>query len=239
MTDLLSFFRDKSHFKDRERILFLLAVHEIKLESAKHGVSALYTEPEIDKDGYDFTVTCEYETLFIQSKAALSSSGAKQWTVHAGILQPSLIDTREYEIGNEFYGCDGATGCLLLHSIDQKELKKNNLKVSYRYLDIFYLLAIANEYIQDRSFSKDDAKNLIKRIITSDKKDRIPIPIRALFPITNVSSLVDLRYHISQANNYISLLRSSTRKNLNPELKELWKQTILNHVDEKFERRFS
>jgi hypothetical protein len=210
---LLEFCRTPRHLVARERLLHTRAVYEMKLGAAIEQEQILMTEPEIDNEGYDFTITSAYYHLHIQNKAALDRSGAKAWEIHAALLRPSFHDRDLVPLfdGLPLWAPIGASGGVLLHVISTEAADRNALEVAYFYFDVFYALAVAEGIWNSSAFSAEQAHTLLGKIQEADTNGRIILPKHAFFPITSPAAILALRMGVGGPSNYISALQMGAK----------------------------
>lgn len=142
---LYEFCHSPEHFVARERLLHMEAALDMKLHAACN-LQLQMTEPEIDNEGYDFTVVLGYDLLYIQNKATLSDASVTAWEIHPTLLQASFADRDIAPVIDGLpvggYGA-GASGGVLLHVIDAVAARDNEFRVSYYYFDVFFAAALA------------------------------------------------------------------------------------------------
>jgi hypothetical protein len=207
---LYEFCKDPGSLVARERLLFMRTLYEMKLHGACHQVQLLMTEPEIDKDGFDFSVALGYDHLFLQNKVTLSDAGVSSWSIHTDLLAAAWHDRDLAPLANGYKVMfpTGASGGVLLHVIDAEAAKRNELVVADYYFDIFYAAGVAAGAHKAEGFSQDDAARLLSQIQHGTR--RIDVPKRAFLPIRSVAAVVALRMHIPAGSNYVSLANSGS-----------------------------
>lgn len=205
---LYDYCRAPKHQVGRERLLHMRVAFEMKLHAAISQQPLLVTEPEIDDSGYDFAVAVsrEFDQLFIQSKSALSETGAKSWNIRGALLQPSWHDLDIVpSVDGSPIGTFGATGGVLLQIIDEAAAKNDELKITYFYFDVFFALGVAFDLWLSPNFSSEDAFDLLRRIQNVPDLDaRLSIPKAAFLPIKSPAAIVALRLHLPTPCNYVS-----------------------------------
>jgi hypothetical protein len=202
---LLSFLRGPN-FVPRERLMHVRAIAEMKLHGALHDAVILVSEPEIDMDGYDCSVTSEYDSILIQNKVALSRNGAREWSVRGSLLRPGFGDRDLLPLfrGLPLWASLGGAGCVLLHLVDEDAAGRDELKVTYHLCDIFYLAAVAFGVAASDRMTAHDAGHVLRAIQNSGDGDHVTLPRRAFLPLKSAASIVALRLGIPAQNNYVS-----------------------------------
>lgn len=76
---LADFCVEPANYVARERMLHMKAVLEMKIAAASCGIQLQMTEPEIDNQGFDFTIASGYDLLYVQNKSTLDNSGVSSW----------------------------------------------------------------------------------------------------------------------------------------------------------------
>jgi hypothetical protein len=203
------FMKDSASTKARERLLHTKAVFEMRLHAAIEGHQIQFTEPEIDNEGFDFTVVTDYTSLYIQNKAAIRPGGASSWKVWARLLKVSPDDRHtvpsldgdpvgRYEVG--------ATGGVLIHLVDWRKADQEEvLAVKCRYFDIYYAVAVAHGMITAKTFPREEALRLIREIRNASPDDRLVLKIRHCLPIRSPAAVLALRLGMG-GFNYISAM---------------------------------
>lgn len=203
------FMKDAASTKARERLLHTKAVFDMRLHAAIEGHQIQFTEPEIDNEGFDFTVVADYTSLYIQNKAAIRPGGARSWNVWARLLKVSSEDRNtvplldgdpvgRYEVG--------ATGGVLIHLVDwHKADQEGVLAVKYRYFDIYYAIAVARGMMAAKNFPPEEALRLIREIRDASPDDRLVLQNRHCLPIRSPAAVPALRLGMG-GYNYISAM---------------------------------
>jgi hypothetical protein len=187
----------------REKMLHAKVSHDIRLYGAQYGVQIQMTEPDIDNRGYDFTLILNHYNFPIQNKAAIRPGGARKWKIRASLLKLCFADRdlAPYLDGLKVSGySEGASGGILLHLIDRKESDKGTLAVSYKYLDIFYIIGIAARHFSASKFSPEDAIQLLRTLRDSEDDTTLNIPERYFFPISTSAAIIALRFSLPPCN---------------------------------------
>lgn len=202
---LYDFCKNPGSLVARERLLFMRTLYEMKLYGACHQVELLMTEPEIDKDGFDFSVAQGYEHLFLQNKVTLSDAKVSSWNIHTNLLAAAWHDRDIAPLANGFevMHTTAASGGVLLHVIDAEAAKRDELVVADYYFDIFLAAGVATGAHKMHGFSQGDAERLLSEI--QQGAARISLPKRAFLPIRSVAAVVAMRMHIPAGSNYVSL----------------------------------
>lgn len=202
---LYDFCRNPGSLVARERLLFMRTLYEMKLHGACHGVQLLMTEPEIDRDGFDFSVAWGYHHLFLQNKTTLSDTSVSSWSIHTELLAAAWHDRDLAPVANGLPVMlpDAASGGVLLHVIDAEAAKRNELKVADFYFDIFFAAGVATGAHEVAGFSPKRAGDLLSKI--QEGAPRIELPKCAFFPVRSPAAAVALRFHIPAGSNYVSL----------------------------------
>ena len=207
-TDVAKFMSDKTRATERERILHLTAARDLKLYAASHGERLLITDPELDLDGYDFAMSSEFESVYVQSKVTLKIGGARSWDVRAALLKPSFYnrDLIPALDGYTAWGMEtGGDGGVLLHVVDQEASNLNDLRIEYRYLDVFWLIAVAIGATMRPARSRRRALDLLREIRDAATNDKIRLNFGDFAQLPSVESLAALRLHIGVYSNWASI----------------------------------
>lgn len=191
---------------ERERLLHLTAAQELKLHAAKHDARLMITEPEIDIEGFDFTISSEFESVYLQSKGTLKRGGARKWPIRAALLKPSFYNRC---LMPNLDGCKvggyatGATGGVLLHIIDEDAADAGRLEISYRYLDIYWLIGVASG-VAGPTFDRGRSIDLLRKIRAADDEQRIELKLADFAKLNSLSAISILRLHIGGESNWAS-----------------------------------
>ena len=225
---LADFIRAPEHFVAREKMLHMKAAFEMKVAAASSGAQLQMTEPEIDNQGYDFTIAWGYDLLYIQNKSTISDAGAYSWDFHPLHFQVPLLerDLAPRIDGESIGGVEGAMGGALLHRISHEAALKGSLEVDYFYFDVFYASAIVSGLWEARSFSPDEARSILLSIKEGQRGDRVTIPLRAMLPIKSPSALLAFRFGLPSPTNYVSLGRLSFDEGVPETFKEIWRGAV-------------
>ncbi|WP_156398815.1 hypothetical protein [Methylobacterium sp. Leaf469] len=192
---------------ERERLLHLSAAQELKLHAAKHDARLMITEPEIDIEGFDFTISSEFESLYVQSKGTLKKGGKKSWNIRAALLKPSFYnrdlmpDLDGLKVGGYAIG---ATGGVLLHIIDEAAAEAGCLQISYRYLDIYWLVGVASGVAGLPLIARQRALELLRIIREADDEESVKLNITDFAKLRSLSALANFRLHIGGLSNWAS-----------------------------------
>ena len=113
-------------------MLHMKAALDMKVAAARCGCQLHMTEPEIDNNGFDFTIAHRYEHLHVQNKAAMSGSGVSSWDFHPQLFQVPLLerDISPSVDGNPVGGAEGALGGALLHIVSKEAVENGRLEVT-------------------------------------------------------------------------------------------------------------
>lgn len=224
---LTDFLRDPRHFVARERMLHMKASLEIKIAAASCGEQLQMTEPEIDNQGFDFTVALGFDVLYVQNKATMSGSKVSSFEIHPLLLQIPFLerDIAPHVAGRQLGATEGAMGAVLLHEVCEDAAAQGRLEVRYHYFDIFHAAAVANGLWISSSFSPDEASDLVSAIENGVRGDRVALPRRAMLPVRSPAALVSLRFHLPHGSNYISLGRLPTGE-LHESLRDVWRAEV-------------
>lgn len=209
-SDVAKFMTDKTRATERERILHLTAARDLKLYAASHGLRLLITDPELDLDGYDFAMSSEFESVYVQSKATLKKGGARSWDVRAALLKPSFYNRELIPAldGYTAWGMEsGGDGGVLLHVVDQEASNLKDLRIEYRYLDVFWLIAVAIGATKRSARSRSRALALLRQIRDAETNDKIQLNFGDFARLPSVESLAALRLHIGVNSNWASIGR--------------------------------
>jgi len=192
---------------ERERLLHLTAAQQLRLHAARYDARLMITEPEIDNEGFDFTVSSEFESLYLQSKGTLSKGGARSWKIRAALIKPSFYNRDLMpDLDNAKVGgyATGATGGVLLHVIDEDAADANRWEVRYRYLDIFWLIAVSSGVACRSEKERERALELLRAIRSADDKQHIELRFTDFAKLKSVAALAVLRLHIGAMSNWAS-----------------------------------
>ena len=206
-SSLKYFISAPQHTVERERLLHLTVAQQLKLYAAKSGVRLMITEPELDIEGFDFVISSEFESIYIQSKGRLKQGGAKQWKIRAALLKPSLYNSDlvpeldGYKIGGY---ATGASGGVLIHEIDEGGADAGEFNVSYYYLDIFWLIGVASGVAGRPQLQRKRAVELLRKIRAADDVQRVTIHLKDFARLKSIASLAYLRLHVSGPSNWAS-----------------------------------
>ena len=74
---LLDFLKAPRNSVAREKLLHMKAALEMRLHAAKFEAQIQMTEPEIDNNGYDFTVSHGHYHLYLQNKSVIKNPVGK------------------------------------------------------------------------------------------------------------------------------------------------------------------
>lgn len=191
----------------REKLLHAKASYEMRLYAAKLGVQLQMTEPEIDNRGYDFTLIIDHYNFPIQNKAAIRPGGARKWKIRASLLQPCFAD-RDLMPNLDGFAVGGysggASGGILLHIIDRKASENGELMVSYKYLDVFHIVAVAARIHTMSHFSAEEAVKFLRLLRNSKEQVAIDVPERYFLPISSPAAILAFRFGLPDTN-YVSL----------------------------------
>lgn len=204
---------DPAHSIERERLLYITAVQELKLYAAIHGSRIMVTEPELDIEGFDFVVASNFEQIHIQSKATLHPGGAKVWKIRASLVKESFYDRDLMpDMDGQAVGgySTGATGGVLIHVIDGEAADVDQLKVSYRYLDVFWLIGVAAGMAGHTMRKRKRALDLLRQIRDADEDQKILFRINDFAKLNSVTDVAFLRLHIGGMSNWASRCKSTT-----------------------------
>lgn len=203
----MKFVSGPKHSIERERLLYLTAVQELKLFAAIHGEQLMVTEPELDIEGFDFTITTQFESVYLQSKGTLNPGGQRQWQIRAALIKPSFYnrDVMPYLDGSPVGGYTiGATGGVVIHMIEKEAAARDLLEVSYYYLDIFWLIAVASGAAGLGRKKKNRALDLLRKIRSADDNERVTLRLTDFAKLKSFASIAALRLHVGGPSNWIS-----------------------------------
>lgn len=225
---LANFIRSSKHLVAREKMLHMKAALEMKIAAASYGVQLQMTEPEIDNQGYDFTIALQYDILYIQNKSTISNANVNSWDFHPLHFQVPILerDLAPQVDGMSIGGIVGAMGGALVHRISHQAAVKGKLEVEYFYFDIFYASAVASGLWEPRSFSSHEAKSMMILIRDGEEGGRITIPLRAMLPIKSPSAILALRFGLPHPTNYVSIGRLPFEGGAPETFKELWRANV-------------
>lgn len=230
---LLDFLKAPRNSVAREKLLHMKAALEMRLHAAKFEAQIQMTEPEIDNNGYDFTVSHGHYHLYLQNKSVIKKSRWKKQVVHPIFLQPSFCDFNVAPgvDGVSAWSGEGASGGVLLHVIDEEAAERDSLRVTYHYFDIFFAGAVAVGLFSHGHFSQTEAQNLLREIRDGCASDRLKIPFRAFLPVSSPAAVIALRFHLPNPSNYISLIRPAYElvmggEGINADLNEIWEESV-------------
>lgn len=206
------FLKDPGSTLARERLLHSKAVFDMRLHAANEGYPIQFTEPEIDNEGFDFTVMLDYVSVYIQNKAAIRPGGARSWKIWAKLLKVSPEDRQTVPmLDGESIGRYevGATGAVLVHLVDHRRADQyGELRISYRYFDIYYAIAVAHGMITAKGFPPHEALGLIRSIRDASPDERILLQARHCLPIRSAAAVPALRLGVG-SYNYVSAMPRS------------------------------
>lgn len=204
---LADFLNEPQHLVARERMLHMKAALDMKVAAATCGYQIHMTEPEIDNNGFDFTIAHRYDHLHVQNKATLSGAGVYSWDFHPLLFQVPILERDISPIvdGYPVGGVEGAMGGALLHVVSNEAAKNGRLDVSYYYFDIFYAAAVEQGIWPNKRFGREEAKNILRKIRDGNLGERVSLPLRAFLPISSPAAILAFRFHMPQPSNYISL----------------------------------
>lgn len=209
-TGVVKFMTDKARATERERILHLTAARDLKLYAASHDARLLITDPELDLDGYDFAMSSGFESVYVQSKATLKKGGARSWDVRAALLKPSFYnrDLIPALDGYTAWGMEvGGDGGVLLHVVDQEASDLQDLRIEYRYLDVFWLIGVAIGATMRPAQSRNRALALLRQIRDAETDDKIRLNFGDFAQLPSVEALAALRLHIGVNSNWAGIGR--------------------------------
>ncbi|MBA4766196.1 MAG: hypothetical protein K2Q29_06595 [Sphingomonadales bacterium] len=204
---LLQFLNSPENSVARERMVHMKAALQMKLAAASGGYQLQMTEPEIDNAGFDFTAAHRYDLLHLQNKSTLDSVGVNSWDFHPLLFQVPFLerDISPKIDGVPIGGLDGAMGGALLHVISSEAAREDRLEVTYFYSDIFFLSAVEQGIYDQKDFSVEEARDLLRKIRYGEWGKRIKLPKRAFLQIKSPAAIVAFRFHIPSPSNWVSL----------------------------------
>ena len=192
---------------ERERLLHLTAVHELKLHGARHDARIMVTEPELDIEGFDFTISSDFESIYIQSKGTLNRGGARSWNIRAAILNPSFYNRDLMPILDGTPLCNyaiGATGGVLIHVIDLDAANEERFVVNYCYLDVFWLIGVASGVAGRDGRARARALDLLRQIRNANEIQLIRLRFSDFAKLISVTSVAKFRLHVGNPSNWAS-----------------------------------
>jgi hypothetical protein len=207
MGQLQDFIASPSQSIERERLLHLTIAREFKLHAAIHGARLMITEPELDIEGFDFSISSEFESVYIQSKGTMTRSGRESWQIRAALLKPSFYNR---DLMPDLDGCKvggyatGATGGVLLHIIDEDAAARDRLEITYRYLDIYWLVAVASGIAGRPPPARERALALLRDMRDADDAGHISLRRGDFAKLNSVTAIATLRLHIGGMSNWAS-----------------------------------
>lgn len=210
-TQFLKFLTTPACSIERERLLHLTATHQLKLYAAIHGQRLMITEPELDLEGFDFTISSEFESVHLQSKGTLKQGGSKRWKIRAALLKPSfynrdLMPNMDGQLLGGF--STGATGGVLLHVIDNDAVKAGRLEITYRYLDVYWLIGVASGAAGLPQKQKTRALQILREMRGSDDEQKITLRISDFASLNSVADIAFLRLNVGGMSNWASSCHS-------------------------------
>ena len=226
---LHSFLSSSTHSTERERLLHLTALRDLKLYAAVHGERVMITEPELDIEGFDFVISNAFEMIHLQSKATLICGGKRRWKVRAALIKASMYnrDLMPNLDGLPVSGFStGATGGVLLHVIDADGSSNESLKISYRYLDIYWLIGVASGVAGQSRQKRERALTFLREIRDANDSAHIELRFGDFACLRSITDIALLRLHIGGMSNWASACHQrADLTNLNEpnlELSTLW-----------------
>jgi hypothetical protein len=204
---LRKFLTESKYSLERERLLHLTAIQELKLYAAMNRQKLMVTEPEIDIEGFDFVLSSEFESVHLQSKGTLYKSGRKSWKIRAALIKPSFYnrdlvpDMDGLKVGGF---ATGATGGVVLHVIDDVAADAGRLAVSYYYLDVYWLIGIASGAGNRPKRRRERALAILRQMRKADDDERLDLRISDFAKLSSVNDIAALRLHIGGISNWMS-----------------------------------
>lgn len=96
-----------------------------------------------------------------------------------------------------------------LHVIDEQAAYRGDLSVAYRYFDVFYAGAVAAGLYHVKDFSREQARELLRKIQAGTHGERLTLPVTAFLPIRSPAAIIALRFHLPSPTNYQSVIRKA------------------------------
>ncbi|MEZ2354604.1 hypothetical protein [Caballeronia sp. RCC_10] len=118
-----------------------------------------------------------------------TNSATQSWNIHKRILRPSLgnVDRLGFDPTPEGVGTEG--GVVLIEFED----KEDQLRVRYRYTDVFVLLAFECSVIErDDGRSRTVVTNCLDSLMQRLGNERVAVPQAAFVSARDVDSLLSL-----------------------------------------------
>jgi hypothetical protein len=236
--NLSTFLRRPADTVAREKLLHAKASYEMRLHAARLGAQIQMTEPEIDNRGYDFTLILDHYNFPVQNKTAIRPGGSRNWKIRASLLQPCFADRDlvpeldGFKVGGD---SGGASGGVLLHLIDTRASDEDNkLTVAYKYLDIFYIVAVAARIFTTGCFTADAAIEFLRLLRNSQQHAMLHVPEKYFLPISSPAAILAFRLHLP-ISNYVSCSKPSfdlsTNNQPNSVMADLWNSSIAPWVE--------
>lgn len=146
----------------RENKIFHRLAYEFAEVSSCLGHKIDLMVPEIDRHGYDcfFFDPEDNVSKYIQLKARYGNTSS--WDIHRRFFLPNVYDAMKIAWDNIFTGIGGG---IILCDI---EVINNSVNITYKYTDLFVLLALANGV-----FGSDDIQKKAKSALVDLHKDGI------------------------------------------------------------------
>jgi hypothetical protein len=101
----------------------------------------------------------------------------------------------------------GGDGGVLLHVDDQHAADLKNLRIEYRYLDVFWLIGVAVGATMRPARSRSRALALLRQIRDAETDDKIRLNFGDFAQLPSVEALAALRLHIGVNSNWASIGR--------------------------------
>ncbi|CAD0210266.1 hypothetical protein AGRHK599_LOCUS281 [Rhizobium rhizogenes] len=204
-------------------MLHMKATLDMKVAAATCGYQLHMTEPEIDNNGFDFTIAHRYDHLHVQNKATISGAGVRSWDFHPLLFQVPFLerDISPCVDGYPVGGTEGAMGGALLHVVSKEAAEDGRLDVKYYYFDIFYVAAVEQGLWVSEKFGREEAQSILRKIRNGNWSERINLPLRAFLPISSPAAILAFRFHMPRPSNYVSMGHKCPNG-----LEELWRAEV-------------
>jgi hypothetical protein len=188
-TNLMTFLNAPANMHAREAILMHRLFLDLKVAAARRGYYLNTYFDDIDHDGFDVIFDDQDYVKKIQVKSVGKGTGANAWGIHKRILRPShgSLETLGFEGSSEGEGSEG--GVIVIEFEDDG----NTLKATYRYTDVFILLAFEHELLKRTHGNSIKAvDDCLKDWRKGSGKELLHLPKAAFLKAKNAETLLSL-----------------------------------------------
>ena len=188
-TQLEDFLNEPENMHAREALLMHRLFYDLKLAAARRDYYLNSYSDDVDHDGFDVIFDDQDYIKKIQVKSVGIKSKTQSWSIHKKLLRPSryLLDKLGFEPSPVGEGTEG--GVVLIEFADKNDM----LEISYRYTDVFVLMAFDCDIIHRKDGrSKKAVETCLRNLLEGLGDEMISVPKAAFIKAKDVDSLLSL-----------------------------------------------